>query len=454
MNNTINVKLNQVNNELKSGILILPSSLTGFINTNTKYIVEDNKTFYIFEGKLIINEEDYICPNCNSKMHINNHYYMTLKHLNIGKSYSKIQVEYAQFYCPYCNTSKMQDIKFKCKNHQITKQLYQYVYDLLEIGTLTNKDISIITNVNKNLVKEIDKERLYNKYTEGENLVPPLEQATFLGVDEFKLHDGHKYATIIINLETGHVLWIARGKKKQVIYDFMEYVGHKWMMNIKAVACDMNAAYESAFLEKYHHIKIVFDYFHIVKNFNEKVVSPIYKEEQIRLRREGKITKADSLKKSKYILCSSKETLIKKDNKDKKYIQKSSLFKINDTNKNVINYQSKYDEIINNNELFIIIDLIKDGLKSAYNDIDVESMHNKISSIVDLCKENGHKKLLWFAKLITGHYEGIINHAIYNISTGKVEGINNKIKTLRRQAYGYPDDEYFFLKLFDISRTK
>ena len=121
----------------------------------------------------------------------------------------------------------MQDIKFKCKNHQITNQLYQYVYDLLEMGTLTNKDISIITGVNKNLVKEIDKERLQSKYTTNGKLIPPLEQASYLGVDEFKLHNGHKYATIIINLETGHVLWVARGKKKQVIYDFMEYVGNK-----------------------------------------------------------------------------------------------------------------------------------------------------------------------------------------------------------------------------------
>ena len=65
-------------------------------------------------------------------------------------------------------------------------------------------------------------------------------------------------------------------------------------------------------------------------------------------------------------------------------------------------------------------------------------MHNKIASIVDLCRENGHKKLIWFSNLITNHYEGIIN----------------KIKTLRRQHYGIPDDEYFFLKIIDVSYTK
>ncbi|MCD5448610.1 transposase, partial [Lactobacillus delbrueckii subsp. lactis] len=37
-------------------------------------------------------------------------------------------------------------------------------------------------------------------------------------------------------------------------------------------------------------------------------------------------------------------------------------------------------------------------------------------------------------------------------STGKLEGINNKIKTERRKGYGYPDDEYFFLRLMELSR--
>lgn len=45
-----------------------------------------------------------------------------------------------------------------------------------------------------------------------------------------------------------------------------------------------------------------------------------------------------------------------------------------------------------------------------------------------------------------------IAHATYDISDAKIEGINNKIKTIRRQGDGYPDDEYYFLKLFDMNR--
>ena len=79
-------------------------------------------------------------------------------------------------------------------------------------------------------------------------------------------------------------------------------------------------------------------------------------------------------------------------------------------------------------------------------------MAEDIIDIMDTCEAAKNEHLMWFKRLLDNHFEGIIAHATYDISAGKIEGINNKIKTLRRQAYGYRDDEYFFLKLFDVSR--
>ncbi len=64
--------------------------------------------------------------------------------------------------------------------------------------------------------------------------------------------------------------------------------------------------------------------------------------------------------------------------------------------------------------------------------------------------ENEHFK--WFAGMLYDYFNGIIAYATYRISSGMIEGINNKIKTLRRQAYGFLDNKYFFLKHFDLSR--
>ena len=135
---------------------------------------------------------------------------------------------------------------------------------------------------------------------------------------------------LIINLENGHILWIGHGKKKQVVYDFIEHVGLDWIKGVEAVACDMNSDFQEAFQEKCGHISIVYDYFHIVKNFNEKVVSEVRKDEQKRLADEGNTEAAKALKKTKYILTASRKTLQKKDKEssENKVIRKESqLFK-------------------------------------------------------------------------------------------------------------------------------
>ncbi|MEG1717009.1 MAG: transposase [Lachnospiraceae bacterium] len=109
--------------------------------------------------------------------------------------------------------------------------------------------------------------------------------------------------------------------------------------------------------------------------------------------------------------------------------------------------------MLSQNKLLFTLDLIKERLTLAYSRNEEAQMAEDIISIMDTCEATGNKHLLWFKRLLDNHFEGIIAHATYDISAGKIEGINNKIKTLRRQAYGYRDDEYFFLKLFDISRT-
>ena len=71
-----------------------------------------------------------------------------------------------------------------------------------------------------------------------------------------------------------------------------------------------------------------------------------------------------------------------------------------------------------------------------------------------ICEAIGNKHFLWFRNLLDTHFEGAIAQATYEISAGKIEGINQRIKTLHRHDYAYPDDEYFFLKLFDMSRKE
>ena len=436
--------------------LFLPSCLYGFQNTETTVEkAKSGRNIYCHRGTLSLPEEERICA-CGQRMHINSHPDIYLRHLCIGGNLSGLLFPHNQLRCPKCGATKSQYISFKAEGHLITVELYQYTRDLLASGTYTNKQVAEITGLDKNVVKAIDKKRLQELYTTdgGEKLIKPEKQAKFLGIDEFKLHNGRRYATHIIDLETGHVLWIQNGKKKQVVYDFIDHVGMEWMSGVEAVACDMNSDFQEAFEERCDWIQPVFDYFHIVKNFNDKVVSKVRKDEQRRLYEEGNAEAARALKKTRYILMSNRTTLQKKDEDaaSERVIHKgSTLFKTEDV-KRKSSYEEKYDALLRENKLLFTLDLIKEKLSAAYAMTDEVQMADAISDIMDICKAAGNKHLLWFGKLLGSHFEGIIAHATYKISAGKIEGINQKIKTLRRHGYGYPDDEYFFLKIMDMSR--
>lgn len=435
--------------------ITLPSELVGFTNHSSEIIqTVSNRKMCLLHGELKASADDSICPQCGSSMHIHNRCEVNLRHLCFGDKLSCLRFTKLRYYCPRCGHSHMQDVPFQAKGHRISSELLNFTRDLLAYG-FTNKQVAYITGLGRNTVKDIDLKRLKEKYTvDGERLIQPERQARFLGIDEFKLHDGHKYAVIIIDMETGHILWLAHGKKKASVYSFIEHVGKEWMEGVEAVACDMNSDFQEAFEDRCPHIQTVFDFFHIAKNFNDKVVGQIRKDEQRRLIAEGDEKAAKSLKGSRYILTSSKQTLARKDREaeDGKILSKaSSLF----SKEQVVRkdgHLARYEDIIRQNKLLFTLDLIKEKLCEAYKMTDEPSMAGAISEIMDMCMATGNKHLLWFRRLLDNHFEGIIAHATYDISAGKIEGVNNRIKTLRRQGYGYPDDDYFFLKLFDASR--
>ena len=436
--------------------LHFPSFLSGFTNTDsTLHDSSSGRSVFRLRGVLEVNDSDRLCPECGGMMHIHNTFSCNLWHLSFGQNYSLLEFEKRQFLCPACKTTRIQQVPFQAQGHRITAELLQYTRDLLAVGSYTLKQVAEITGLGKNTVKAIDLKRLKDKYTiDGTTLIKPERQAKCLSIDEFKLHNGHRYATHIIDIQTGHILWIAHGKRKQVVFDFIDHVGLEWMDGVEAVASDMNSDFQEAFEEKCPHIQPVFDHFHIIKNFNDKVVSEVRKDEQRRLQEEGRFKDAESLKKTRYILMSSRETLQRKDREaaDGKVLSKSgTLFQKSEVMRRS-GSEEKYDQLIRENKLLFMLDIIKEMLSEAYKAPSEPEMASLITEIMEICYSSENKHLQWFGRLMDRHFEGIIAFATYRISNGQIEGINNKIKTLRRQGYGYPDDEYFFLKLFDISR--
>ena len=131
--------------------------------------------------------------------------------------------------------------------------------------------------------------------------------------------------------------------------------------------------------------------------------------------------------------------------------QKNDLFGIPEIRQSGGN-EARYDELLRQNKLLLTVDLVKEMLHQAFQRTSETDMANDLDQIIDTCVATENPHFLWFARLIENHYEGIMAHASLPIASGKIEGINNKIKVIRNQAYGIPDDEYFFLKIMDASR--
>lgn len=456
-----------------NGFLILSSGIPSFTQTRkpeTITIIRDfgtkkkprraEKEIIKISGRLNNYAEgtEYRCPYCGAKLQENGDAFCTLAHLPVGNRYTKLMISRQRLRCPNktCRYNYTFEIDFKEEGHLITKSLATYIRELLSMQ-LTLKEVSQITGVDQNIVKDIDKKRLEEKYTvngEGKRLIKPEKQSRYIGIDEFKLHDNRKYATVIVDLETGHVLYLAHTRQKKVVYEFMDYVGEEWMLGVKAVASDMNADYGEAFHVRYPEIQVVYDHFHIVQNFNSKVVNEVKKDEVKRLQSEGNKEAASVLKGSKYVLMSNYDTLLQKDRdaRHEKILAKAGLL----FNRPEIIQQGgnrkRYKELISQNELLFTADLVKEKLRFAYEADTKLKMKRRIDAIISICYGTENEHFIWFANLLRNHYAGIISHATYPISTGRVEGTNQMIKTLRRKSYGIPDDEYFFLKIMDASR--
>ena len=154
------------------------------------------------------------------------------------------------------------------------------------------------------------------------------------------------------------------------------------------------------------------------------------------------------------ILTSNRQTLKEKDEKSKKDRKADLSEKIFNGGKQKEikgGNMERYEALLKENELLFLTDIVKEKLSHAYTLDDECEMAQEIAGIMDICNGTQNEHFMWFAELLDKHFEGIIAHGTYRISSGKVEGTNNLIKTVRRGAFGYRDNDYFFLKIKSFS---
>jgi transposase len=275
--------------------------------------------------------------------------------------------------------------------------------------------------VSWDVVKDIQKRYLRRKFSR-----PKLKHLKRIAIDEISTAKGHRYLTLVLDLDSGAVVFVGEGKGADALVPFWRRLRAS-RARIKAVAMDMSRAYIQAVETHLPEAAIVFDRFHIVKLFNEKLSDlrrQLYHEATDRMHK-------DVLKGTRWLLLKNPENLDPARNE-----------------------AARLEEALRLNQPLAVAYYLKDELRQLWKQPHKTAARNFLTSWYLRAMESGIRVVQQFAKTLVAHSWGVYAWYDFPISTGPLEGTNNKINTMKRQAYGFRDPEFLKLKILGIHETK
>ena len=353
------------------------------------------------------------CPQCGCHQTIfKGHKTRLFKMGPSGRRHAVLQLCFHRLACVECNNLWWPRLSFMDGKHRYTRSFAMTALDLLRFATI--KDVAKYLHVGWDLIKEIHKRKLQRLYRKMS-----IHKIKYLGIDEFSLRKGHNYMTIFIDLQTGRIIHATEGRSKKDVEPFMKVLARK-AGKLKAVAMDMSRPYSSAVSEYLPEVDIVFDRYHIMAQMNLAI-------ESLRREQQRTINKCEQkfLKGCRFLLLSNYTSL-----SHDRQVKLNALFDIN-------------------KPLFIMHSM-KEQLRLMWQ----QSHHKQAETFLkQWCFDAmaaGPKPLIKVALTLLKHKKGILNYFLHRLTSGPVEGIVNKIKTLKRQAYGFRDTDYFKLRLYHL----
>lgn len=364
--------------------------------------------------------EKLCCACCgSSRVHIHGTRLRRFLTVPVGLSSTWIEYHVPRLRCQSCAAIRQVRLPFVEGQRRYTKVFERLVVELSRFMTPT--DVSRYLGISWDVAREIQARDLKRKYGK-----PKLGRLKTIAIDEIYLGSKHKYITLVMDLETGAVVYVGLGKSQASLQAFWKRLKSS-KAKIKAVASDLSSAYAAAIRKNLPQAAHVFDRFHITKLFNEKLT--ILRRE---LHREAvdKLHK-DVLKGTRWLLLKNPENL------DEKY-----------------NERQRLEDALSLNQPLATAYYLKDELRCLW-ELSNKSVATKYLEL--WCREaevSGIRVLIQFAKTLRSHRQGILDWYDYPISTGPLEGTNNKIKLMQRRAYGYRDLNFLTLKILGAHKSQ
>ena len=278
-------------------------------------------------------------------------------------------------------------------------------------------DVAALAALNWDTVKDIVKRRLRRDYRRID-----LKGVRYLSIDE--IYVGKRgYYTLVMDIESGRILWVSQGRGKAGLRGFWPRL-RRSRVHIRAVAMDMSGAYWAAVVENLAGVAIVFDKFHIIQLMNQRL-----DELRRELVREAEGAMKMVIKGTRYLLLTRAANL-----------EEEQL--------------PKLERALQLNEPLSQAWYLKEELSLLWEQSSYAKMNHFLTQWCEQANETGVRQLQKMAKTLQLHRTGILNWWKHPINNGRMEGTNNKIKTLNRQAYGYRDEEFFILKLLGLHESR
>jgi transposase len=299
-----------------------------------------------------------------------------------------------------------------------TRAFERYALELSRLMTI--KDVAMHLGISWDVIKEIQKRNLRRRFGR-----PKLKHLKQIAIDEISVGKGHRYVTIVMDLESGAVVHVGAGKGGDALTPFWKRVRASHA-RIEAVATDMSPAYIEAVTTHLPEATLVFDRFHVIKLYNDKLSE---------LRRSLFHQLRDTLEKNvlkgvRWLLLKRPEDL-DRSRREPERLQKALRL----------------------NEPLAMAYHLKDELNEIWDQDDRESAEALLMDWIVYAESSGVRMLQQFSRTLRFHAQGILAWYDYPISTAALEGTNNKIKTMKRQAYGFRDPEFLKLKILGIHQT-
>jgi len=320
-----------------------------------------------------------------------------------------------RFKCPNCSNRFTEQFSFLYKNKSYTKRYAEWIHKIAR-----KTDISFVSELESIGYKKA--ESIF--YSISKEKIASKEELKFdkLGIDEIAMKKGHKdFVTVISDLTNSRPIEVLKDRSKESLDEFFDGMSKKTKDRIREVSIDMWGPYYEVIKQHLPKARVVVDRFHVQKHLND-ALSGVRRKIQNGLSAEQK----EAIKGSRWVLVKNVEDL-------------------NDEEK------KKLYEVYASCPVLMKYHKAKEDFRQIFEKVNSKGYaRKKVNRWIErVRKEN----LFLYGKFIETlqNWKGqILNYFISGTSNGFVEGLNNKIKLLKRIGFGFTNIEHFRLRILQL----